>query len=92
MKKRYLKRLEQFYESMIYPHVDERFNTKEQIFWYNSCIDFRSPRWSTIDKIRKSLDTIEGLYCDKELRVIILFMKEDEILLAKLEGRYDGSS
>lgn len=91
MKKRYLDRLDRFYESMIYPHTDERFNTKEEIFWYKSCIDFRSPKYSTIDKIRKSLDKIEGFYCDKELRIIVLYMSEENILLAKLEGRYDGS-
>lgn len=91
MNKIYLSRLLKKYESMMYPHTDSRFNTKEQIFWHDTCMDIRSPKWSTINRIKQSLDRFDDIYCDSELRVIILYSTSDNILLVKLEGLFGGS-
>lgn len=91
MNKIYLSRLLKKYESMMYPHKYLGFDTKEQIFWYDTCIDIRSPKWSTIDRIKQSLDRFDDIYCDSELQLIILYSTPDNILLAKLEGLFGGS-
>ena len=70
-------------------HTDIRFINPSIVRYNKDCIDFRCPTWSMIEKIKEHLSYADRVWCDTDLRVIILYMSVENILYMKLTGCFD---
>lgn len=62
----------------------------EMITYSEKFIDFRHPSWRNIFRIQKILDKCVDIYCDNELRVVVVSMSVDDIILLKLSGYFEN--